>query len=326
MKEVFAQDGDCRKLAARLYFDRYYPDAGLLATLLDNHDLDRFITTCGGDLRKYKLALAFMLTSRGIPVLCYGDEVPLAGEHGKKPYNRRSMVFDTKSEMFQFTKGLISLRKSSEALRRGIQCHIHADKDTYVFGRLTENQLALVAINNSENNAYIDVPMPFEIQNNVKVLKSVCGINSDFAFLDGRLKVSLPPKSFSVCIPHSQDGFYFSAYKEYKQWLLDEKTRGTVLVTFRAKIKYIPGINAKFFLTGSCDELGNWDSVTKALKMAHCGKNIYEVSVRMPVDKIFECKCFYKIDGKTVWQEGDNSIFRIKKTGTEFLFIDWKNE
>ncbi|HMM60150.1 MAG TPA: alpha-amylase family glycosyl hydrolase, partial [Candidatus Rifleibacterium sp.] len=58
MKAVFAAGGDCRQLASRLYYDRNYPDAGLLATFLDNHDLDRFITSCGGDRQKYALALA----------------------------------------------------------------------------------------------------------------------------------------------------------------------------------------------------------------------------------------------------------------------------
>ncbi len=323
IKEVFAQDGDCRKLAARLYLDRYYPDAGLLATLIDNHDLDRFLTSCNGDINKYKLALAFLLTTRGIPVLCYGDEVPLIGEHGTKAFNRGSMVFNTKSDMFKYTKELIELRKKNEALRRGYQCHIYSDKDVYVFARLTENQLVIAAFNNSDKAVNLDVDFPYEIQNNVFVLKSSLGANIDAVFLGGRLKTSLPAKNFAVFIPYSSEKFYSPVYKEYKDWLSNEKSRGMVTITVCMKIDYIPE-NAKVFLTGGCDELGNWDTVSKSIKMIKTGKNTYEAKVRMPIDKIFECKCFYKVGSNITWQNGDNWIFQAKKTGTEYLFIDWK--
>ena len=151
MKDVFAQNGDCRKLASRLYYDRNYPDAGMLATLLDNHDLDRFITSCKGDMNKYKLAMAFMMCVRGIPTLCYGDEQALRGAHRRLPYNRCDMKFTTKSQMFKFTKEMIAMRKSHKSLRRGLHCHLFADKNLYIFGRLLPEELALVVINNSDS-------------------------------------------------------------------------------------------------------------------------------------------------------------------------------
>ena len=159
MKEVFAQNADCRKLASRLYYDRYYPDAGMLATLLDNHDLDRFITSCKGDMSKYKLAMAFLMTIRGIPTLCYGDEQALRGAHRRLPYNRCDMKFTTKSEMFIFTKKMIEMRKSVKSLRHGLHCHLYADKDLYIFGRLLPDELALVVFNNSALRDSSDRPI-----------------------------------------------------------------------------------------------------------------------------------------------------------------------
>ncbi|MCB0683565.1 MAG: alpha-amylase, partial [Saprospiraceae bacterium] len=44
-------------------------------TFLDNHDLSRFYSVIGEDLRKYKSGIAFLLTMRGIPSIYYGTEI-----------------------------------------------------------------------------------------------------------------------------------------------------------------------------------------------------------------------------------------------------------
>ena len=43
--------------------------------LLDSHDTERFLTTCGGNVQKMALAVAFQLTYEGAPMIYYGDEV-----------------------------------------------------------------------------------------------------------------------------------------------------------------------------------------------------------------------------------------------------------
>ena len=53
--------------------------AGVQLNLLDSHDVPRFLTLCGGDKRRYKLAALFMFGFVGMPMLFYGDELGLSG-------------------------------------------------------------------------------------------------------------------------------------------------------------------------------------------------------------------------------------------------------
>ncbi len=326
MKAVFAGGGDCRQLASRLYFDRNYPDAGLLATFLDNHDLDRFITSCGGDRQKYALALAFLLTSRGIPVLCYGDEIGLEGAHGKLPENRRSMEFNEENHLFSLTGSLIALRRSSEALRRGLQCHVFADRTACVYGRLTPDCLAVVVINNDEQPRQIECAFPFDIAGKPKIIDSAIG-GSRAILRDGRLETFLPAKSFAVYLPASEPGFYEKTFRHWQRRLHHENSWGSRKVILKLKVDYLPE-KARVFVTGNTDELGNWDS-GKSLVMQPVAEDEFEVSVKMPLGKIFECKCFYTVvdaAGKTstVWMEGDNVIGEVTDAGSEYIHLSWK--
>lgn len=42
--------------------------------LIDSHDVPRFLTKCGGDERRLRLAALFLFTHPGVPMLFYGDE------------------------------------------------------------------------------------------------------------------------------------------------------------------------------------------------------------------------------------------------------------
>ena len=47
--------------------------------LLDSHDVSRFLSLCGGDMRRYRLAILFMMTFVGMPTVFYGDELGVQG-------------------------------------------------------------------------------------------------------------------------------------------------------------------------------------------------------------------------------------------------------
>ena len=52
-----------------------------LLVFLDNHDTSRFYKVPPtGDLNRYKQALAFLLTVRGIPQIYYGTEILMAAD------------------------------------------------------------------------------------------------------------------------------------------------------------------------------------------------------------------------------------------------------
>lgn len=322
MKEVFAQKGDCRKLASRLYYDRYYPDSGMLATILDNHDLDRFITSCRGDVDSYKLAIAFMMSVRGIPTLCYGDEQGLRGKHSSLPHNRCDMKFTTRSNLFRFTKEMISMRKSRKALRRGLHCHIYADKDIYVFARLLSDEIAIAVFNNSDKEKKFEEVFPFEVQNNNNQITASYGNKESYLTINqGIIKGKIAAKSFAVYFPECQKDFYKSSYEDWSKRFKDENFWGKKTVKFTLTLsKSIK--NAKYYLIGNSKEIGDWN-IDNAVIMNPIGNNKYEVNIDMPIGKIFECKCFAKIDNKTKWMEGDNYIEIVKKQNNQQIKLEW---
>lgn len=47
--------------------------------ILDSHDVSRFLSVCGEDRKKYKLAIVFQMCFPGIPSVFYGDELGVTG-------------------------------------------------------------------------------------------------------------------------------------------------------------------------------------------------------------------------------------------------------
>ena len=63
-----------RRLYNLLALDFAYPSPNNNLIFLDNHDMTRIFLSLGKDLKKLKLALTFLLTTRGIPEIYYGTE------------------------------------------------------------------------------------------------------------------------------------------------------------------------------------------------------------------------------------------------------------
>lgn len=72
--------------------DFLFPNSQKILTFLDNHDTDRFLAEEPENLDRWKQAIAFLLTSRGIPQLYYGTELLMNGsKEGSDGYVRRDM-------------------------------------------------------------------------------------------------------------------------------------------------------------------------------------------------------------------------------------------
>ncbi|HEY9766675.1 MAG TPA: alpha-amylase family glycosyl hydrolase, partial [Chroococcales cyanobacterium] len=155
--DVFAHDGSMRKLGDRLAQDSVYRDARLLSTFVDNHDLPRFINTAGGNESKLRLALAFIATIRGIPCLYQGTEWAMNG--GNDPDNRKDLAWNSNPGMFNWTKKLLNLRRTSAALRRGEQLEMWQDEKLYAFARRTDAEEAIVVLNNASGEESRDIPL-----------------------------------------------------------------------------------------------------------------------------------------------------------------------
>lgn len=122
--------------------------------LLDSHDVSRFLSLCGGDERRYKLAVLFQMTFLGIPSVFYGDEKGISGILEEE--YRAPMKWNKKEDgLFSFFKKAIWMRRDHTALRQGEYRTIHAERGSglYLYARGTESDKIIIAMNVSETAA-----------------------------------------------------------------------------------------------------------------------------------------------------------------------------
>jgi len=149
-----------------------------LITLLDNHDVPRFMEEFPGGMapgvvrERYQLALTALLTLPGIPQLTYGNEVGMYG--GADPDNRRMMpdwafapplnesnhlgFVERPGVVWAHLHRLIQLRKQMPALARGDYDEIWRQNDpknpdVWAFVRSGAGEPVLVVINNGDSGS-----------------------------------------------------------------------------------------------------------------------------------------------------------------------------
>ena len=145
--------------------DFLYPNPMNLLTFVDNHDLSRFNRTKDSTLNRFKMAMAFLLTTRGIPQLYYGTEILMTGDKsggdgrirndfpggwaGDK-VNAFSAEGRTgmRKEAFDYLSRLLKWRKGSDAVARGKLIHYVPTNDVYVYARYTDKERVIVVLNN----------------------------------------------------------------------------------------------------------------------------------------------------------------------------------
>ena len=165
LADVFARGQSMRKLGERLRQDGAYGDASLLSPFLDNHDVPRFMSTAGGDEKKLRLALAFLLTMRGVPMLYYGTENAMKG--AGEPENREDMKFGQNPSLTNYVRQLNGLRRDLAPLRRGKMLEMWQDDDVYGFSRLGTGRAGstdevVVMLNNDGREQRRQVPLRAE--------------------------------------------------------------------------------------------------------------------------------------------------------------------
>ncbi|MGD1863729.1 MAG: alpha-amylase family glycosyl hydrolase [Phormidesmis sp.] len=115
--------------------------------LLSSHDIARVLSLVDGDISSMQLAMLLLMTFPGAPSIYYGDEVGLFG--GLDPDCRRG--FPTEENwnrpFLDMHKALIALRRSHPALRTGKYQTLAAEGDCYVFARLLDREMIVVAVN-----------------------------------------------------------------------------------------------------------------------------------------------------------------------------------
>lgn len=188
-----------KQLHGILANDFQYPDAGNLVTIGDNHDMNRLFTWLGEDIRLYKMALGFLMTTRGIPQVFYGTEIlmknPGTEDHGiirsdfpgGWPGDQRNAftgagMSQQELEAQQFVRTLLNWRKRSNAIHVGKLIHYLPEDGVYVYFRQSPDQLVMVLMNNSDEAKNVSTTRFSEITQNVnRMTDALSGTTSAFA-------------------------------------------------------------------------------------------------------------------------------------------------
>jgi neopullulanase len=221
IRRVFAHKAPAEELAKVLAHDRLYPNPNLLVTFLGLHDTARFMNESGASVDDIKLAFTFLMTTRGIPMVYYGDEIAMRG--GGDPDNRRDFPGgwreDTRNafeasgrtpeerEIFEHLHRLMRVRAKLEPLRRGTTLDLVAKDQVYAFARVSGNVAPLVIFNTGADPATVSVdtselPIPPQIvvssPQPSRSWHDELGLAPDAQWRDGKLTVEMPPRSAAI--------------------------------------------------------------------------------------------------------------------------------
>ncbi|ORX98302.1 glycoside hydrolase superfamily [Clohesyomyces aquaticus] len=120
-----------------------FPDPTALGTFLDNHDNPRWLNQ-KNDASLLKNALAYVILSRGIPIVYYGTEQGYSG--GADPANREDLWrsnFNTNSDLYKAIAKLTGARKSAGGLAGNDQVHLYVASNAYAWSRAGGNLVVL---------------------------------------------------------------------------------------------------------------------------------------------------------------------------------------
>ncbi len=165
--KAFEEDGDIHELYETLAEDFIYGNPNNNKVFNGNHDVDRLLALLGENVDKLKLSMAFVLTTRGIPQIYYGDEILMKN---KRPDGRVREDFpggwkdDTRNaftktgrtakenEVFDYVKTLLNWRKNAVSVHKGKLTHYKPLDNIYVYFRHTDIKNTMVIINNSNED------------------------------------------------------------------------------------------------------------------------------------------------------------------------------
>jgi neopullulanase len=169
----FGWSDGVNNLYTTLAQDFVYKDPMRNVIFLDNHDMARFYTVVNENMDKYKSALSWLFTCRGIPQMYYTDEFATTGSTsptdgyvrldfpGGFPGDKENK-FELSGrtakdyEIWRHVHALAAFRKNSSALTTGkMMQYIPDDEGVYVYFRYDAAQTIMVVMNTSKTDKTI---------------------------------------------------------------------------------------------------------------------------------------------------------------------------
>lgn len=161
--------------------DFIFPNPMNLLIFLDNHDTSRYnkCEESEANMARYKQALTFLLTTRGIPQIYYGTEIMMSADkadgdgtlrqdfHGGwsgdsvNAFNRDELT-DYQREGFDFTRRLLNWRKGNDVIAKGSLTHYSIQNGVYLYQREYNGNSVVVIINGNDTSA--EIPLDYYSQ------------------------------------------------------------------------------------------------------------------------------------------------------------------
>lgn len=170
LNETGSWDNGIVRLYDILADDHLYPNPFNMVAFPENHDTDRLMATFKDDIRKFKMAMAFIATTRGIAQVYYGTEILMNGS-GKQGDAFKREDFpggwpgdavncftaegrtQTQNEAWNYMSKVFNYRKTSEVIHKGQLIHFIPENEVYVYFRVLNNKAVMVLMNNNDNDS-----------------------------------------------------------------------------------------------------------------------------------------------------------------------------
>ncbi|HEX3559589.1 MAG TPA: alpha-amylase family glycosyl hydrolase [Pyrinomonadaceae bacterium] len=208
-RRAFGEGQSIREVAQALSKDYLYTNPGLLVTLVGGHDDGRFMSEKGASIAGAKLAHTFILTTRGVPQLYYGDEIGMTGPDepttrrdfpggfagdARNAFNRQGRTPE-EQELFDYIRRVVHLHTELEPLRRGALKDLYVADQQYAYARTTPSVSAVVVINNDAKPASFAFRVDGLGLDNARLHDQLGTVKSDVLTSNGVLALVLPPRS-----------------------------------------------------------------------------------------------------------------------------------
>lgn len=246
-------DGGFHDIQNVLDLDHRYKSANELITFIDNHDMPRF-QSLNPDPAMLKVAIALIMTCRGIPCIYYGTEQYLHDDTngGDDPYNRPMMThWDPETEVYRTIRLLSGLRRLNPAVAMGGHWQQYITPDVYCYARKYRDSVCFVALNRGG-----DTTIP-EIVTSLPDGEHTCVLtHQKFTVVDGKIHDLHLAERDAIVISHVGD-----------------RVKGQTIV--RAQLNGVHTQPGEWIVvTGDCPELGNWD-IAKAFPLEYINSSTW---------------------------------------------------
>lgn len=206
IRKTFGNNEPLRGLPQTLAHDRLYTHPELLVTFLGLHDVARFANEPKASAAALELAFTALFTTRGVPMIYYGDEIGMHG--GGDPDNRRDFPggwpgdarnafvasgrTPEEEEIFERVQRLVELRKTNPALAGDAPTrNLYSAEQQWAFLRGS----TIVLMNNDSKPAEIDAN-GFPDGDYTDQL----GVLNGVRVRGGHIRASLPARSAAVLV------------------------------------------------------------------------------------------------------------------------------